>query len=161
MIILAAMNVIIKVTMLCAITLAASPGFSACREVPLNRSDRVFGTLSASDCKLSDLVGGRDISKVDVFIHKVVKTESIAIRLSSNQFDPFLYIYNEDYSKLIVAEDNSGDSTNVDIKRLILMPGTYKLLVNSSSKGVQHGIYDLRTSEPTYSGDVPHPKYHY
>jgi hypothetical protein len=154
------MNTIFKVTILCAMTLVAADGFGACREIPLNRTDRVFGTLSASDCKISDLVGGRDTSKVDVFTHKVVKAESIAIRLSSRQFDPLLYIYNEDYSRLVVAEDNSGDNKNVNIKRLILMPGTYKLLVNSSSNSARHGIYDLRTSEPTYSGDVANPKFH-
>lgn len=110
---------------------------------------------------MSDLVGGNDYSRVDVFTHKVDKTESIAIKLSSRQFDVYLHIYNEDFSRLVVAEDNSNGNLNVDIDRLILPPGTYKFLVNSAERGPVHGIYDLRTREPTYSGDVKNPKYHY
>lgn len=155
MAILRCMNLLSKVTILFLAMAAMAPAHGACREKILHRVDTVTGKLSAGDCTLKDLVGGKDGSKVDVFVYKVEKTESIDISLSSNQFDTYLHIYNEDYTTLYAAEDNSKNGPNVSIDRLILNPGIYKVLVNSATHDADYGRYILRMSEPAYSGDVP------
>ncbi|HIG42832.1 MAG: PPC domain-containing protein [bacterium] len=149
------MNLLGKVTILLVALTAMVPAHGACREKLLIRLDTVTGKLSAEDCTLQDLVGGRDGSKVDVFVYKVDKVDSINISLSSNQFDSYLHIYSEDYTTLYAAEDNSKNGPNVSIDRLILNPGTYKVLVNSATHDADYGRYVLRMSEPAYSGDVP------
>ena len=132
-----------------------APAHGECHEKLLHRLETVNGKLSAGDCTLKDLVGGKDGSKVDVFVYKVEKIESIDISLSSNQFDTYLHIYNEDYTTLYAAENNSRNGPSVSIDRLILNPGTYKVLVNSATHDADYGRYVLRLSEPAYSGDVP------
>ena len=149
------MNLLAKVTILLVALTVMAPAHSTCREKLLYGLDTVSGKLTAGDCTLRDLIGGKDVSKVDVFVYKVGKVESIDISLRSTQFDAYLYVYNKDYTTLYAAENNGKNHPTADIDRLILNPGTYKILVNSATPGPDYGRYVLKMSEPAYSGDVP------
>ena len=116
---------------------------AACSESTISANDNQVGQLASADCSLSELIGGVDESKVDVYNLTVESSADFSFSLTSTEFDAFLRIYNNDYSLLQGEDDDSGDSFDAEISNLTLAPGSYRVLANSSTQGEDLGSYTL------------------
>jgi uncharacterized protein YjdB len=94
----------------------------------------VSGSLSTSDCRLSDG------SYIDYYRLTVTTTTTVTIEMISSAFDTFLFLLDSG-GNLITFDDDSAGGTNSRIIRT-LTAGTYYIGANSFSAG-QTGVYTL------------------
>ncbi len=133
-----------SVTVLAMTLLMVVPqGHAACTEQSLDATDSIFGQLSESDCPINELIGGLDESKADVFSLVIAATTTVSISMTSESFDAFLLVYNSDYSSVLAEDDDSGDNLDAVVEDLVLAPGTYHILANSSTQQAVFGSYTL------------------
>ncbi len=146
------MNVRAKFIVAIIAVLIASPGYAACNKVTASLDEKHSGKLSKSDCSIKDLIDREDLSKVDVYTLVLETAQTVSVSIKSKQFDAYLYVYDENFSTLFAEEDDSGNSFDVSLESLTLLPGTYQVLVNSSTQGADLGNYALQIAEVGSAG---------
>jgi hypothetical protein len=103
----------------------------------------VEGSLTASDCKMRDVVSGsRSDAAVDLYDLKLERRSILVARQSSGEFDTTLYIHNNAGTRLATNNDADG-GTNSRIT-ISLPAGTYRIL--ATSRDLATGSYRLEAS---------------
>jgi subtilisin len=118
-----------------------------CPSTPIAVGQTINGTLSTSDCRLSD------DSIFDSYTFSGTAGQSISISMTSGTFDTYLLLFNPD-GTLLTENDDGGGGLNSrippDTGTLTLpVTGTYKIFANSFAPNVT-GSYSL-----TLSGTAP------
>ena len=118
-----------------------------CPSTPISVGQTINGTLSVSDCRLSD------DSIFDSYTFSGTAGQSISISMTSATFDTYLLLFNPD-GTLLTEDDDGGDGLNSrippDTGTLTLpVTGTYKIFANSFAANTT-GAYSL-----TLSGTAP------
>lgn len=119
---------------------AQMPLGGGCQQKSINFGQTVNGTLSTTDCVF--LPGTRGGSYFDGYAFNATAGQSIAVAMSSANFDTYLYLQAPDGS--FIAEDDDGDGTNSRIPPdggFITLPlsGTYTILATSFNPDVTGG----------------------
>lgn len=130
-----------------AVTLSSQGAGGTCPSTPIAFGQTVNGTLSISDCTLSDN------SFFDAYTFNGTAGQSISISLTSPTFDTYLLLFRPD-GTLLFEDDDGGSGLNSRIppeSGTLTLPvtGTYKILANSFAPNVT-GSYSL-----TLSGTAP------
>jgi len=126
-----------------AALLISPNSFAACSEHILEINIATVGELTDSDCRVLDVLDGKDESIVDIYKITLKKSTSVTISLTSSQLDPFLSLYDFSLSNLIAKDDESGQDKGALISDVMLNPGTYKILANSATHAVELGTYEI------------------
>jgi hypothetical protein len=120
----------------------AGPAFAANCAVsilPLNTS--VTGELSASDCRVNDVLGNADNSFADQYQFTLIAADSVTVSMSSSTIDSFLRLLRNDLS-VVDQDDDSGDRFDAQITAQ-LSAGTYTVLANSATSNAETGTYTI------------------
>ena len=98
-----------------------------CATTPISFGQTINGTLSPSDCPLSDG------SVLDAYSFSGTAGQRISVSMSSTAFDTYLYLLNPDGSELAINDDAQGTNSRIPISGSITLPttGTYTILANS------------------------------
>ncbi len=112
----------------------------SCPSTPISIGQTFNGTLSLSDCQLSDN------SLFDSYSFSGTAGQTISVSLTSPVFDTYLHLLRPD-GTLLADDDDGGDGLNSRIPAesgTLTLPvtGTYKILANSFSPNVT-GSYSL------------------
>jgi len=108
------------------------PWQEALRIVP---GEKVRGELTSTDHILSDG------TYYDLYAFYGQAGWYLAISLSSQEFDAYLWLYDEE-RQVIATDDDGGGDTNALIKMRLPTDGTYYVLVNAYGEG-ETGDYQL------------------
>src|SRR5215213_7728439 len=130
-----------------SLTLTGQTPGGSCPSSGISLGQTVGGTLSGSDCQLSDG------SLFDSYTFSGTAGQQISVSMSSPTFDTYLLLLRPD-NTLLAEDDDGGGGTNSRMPAssgTITLPatGTYRILANSFSAGVTGG-YTL-----TLSGTSP------
>jgi hypothetical protein len=125
----------------------------------LNVGTTTEGTLSSTDARLSDFDEGFGAaptsddtdSFVDVYQLNVGEGANIRLTLTSNQFDPFLFLVSESGEILGLDDDSAGNFNSQLTTRLD--SGTY-FIVASSFRAGETGNYELAVDPENGGGDL-------
>ncbi|HYE97182.1 MAG TPA: PPC domain-containing protein [Rubricoccaceae bacterium] len=99
------------------------------------------GSLSTSDCE-----NPADQSFIDYYGFRLTESTEVDIRLSSDEFDTYLFLYDEDGNVIEFHDDiDFPDNTNSRITRT-LEAGVYAIGANSFDEG-ETGSYTLELDE--------------
>jgi len=108
------------------------PWQEALRIVP---GEKVRGELTFTDHTLSDG------TYYDLYAFYGQAGWRLAISLSSQEFDAYLWLYDEE-RQVIASDDDGGKGTDALIKTRLPADGTYYVLVNAYGEG-ETGAYQL------------------
>lgn len=113
------------------------PWQEALRIVP---GEKVWDELTSTDHTLSDG------TYYDLYAFYGQAGWYLAISLSSQEFDAYLWLYDEE-RQVIATDDDGGGDTNALIKMRLPADGTYYVLVNAYREG-ETGAYQLELEAP-------------
>ncbi|OGL46418.1 MAG: hypothetical protein A2149_00080 [Candidatus Schekmanbacteria bacterium RBG_16_38_11] len=116
-----------------------SPGKEA---VSINVGDSVTETLDSTDNSFYGIF-------YDVYKFEGKALQTLTIKMSSNDFDTYLYLISPD-DAVLAQDDDSGGGTDSQITITLPEDGTYSIYANSAFEGAE-GSYELSVIEPSAS----------
>jgi len=121
-------------------------GGGPCASTPISIGQSVNGNLTTGDCPLSDG------TFYDTYSFTAIAGQRVAVSMTSNQFDTFLFLNRPDGS-ILTADDDGGGGTNSRIpagSSFITLPttGTYTIWANAFDPANTTGAYSLTLSAP-------------
>lgn len=103
-------------------------------------------SLGASDCTLADVIGSEgDASFVDPYRVTLTTGGHLSVSMQSTDVDAYIWLFNNDLSTLIAADDDSGTGLDA-FATLNLAAGTYVILAGTALPEPQFGAYTLTLS---------------
>ncbi|MCH7891285.1 MAG: PPC domain-containing protein, partial [Gemmatimonadetes bacterium] len=104
------------------------------------------GRLSGAEATI------RDGQPVQAWALQALAGETATIRLESDDFDAYLFVYGPGMSEAM-TDDDSGGGLNAELTVLFLETGTYTIGASALSAG-STGSYSLTVSEPIDMNDL-------
>lgn len=118
---------------------------SACDAVPLAPDASVNGSLEATDCLASEILGGTDESFVDIYAVTLTVAGQLTVTLNSDDLDAFGIVLEATGLARIADDDDSGGGLNARLV-LTLEAGDYLVLANTATSVAETGSYVLTLS---------------
>lgn len=107
----------------------SNPACDVVMDLPANAVAQ--GMLSNGDCTLASVVPDNNTSYVDQYRVTLPTGGPLTVRLESNAFDAFLWLFDGSLTNLIDIDDDSGGEFNSLLSDVQLDPGSYVILANS------------------------------
>lgn len=107
----------------------SNPACDVVMDLPANAVAQ--GMLSNGDCTLASVVPDNNTSYVDQYRVTLPTGGPLTVRLESNAFDAFLWLFDGSLTNLIDIDNDSGGEFNSLLSDVQLDPGSYVILANS------------------------------